>query len=210
MLNVSLTGVHRQRQAADDGLAEVLDVEQLVAVAAVADHREVALVERPVVEQREDAQPLRADERLGPQHGHDEARGAEPLGLRLGRDLRNPVRADAVQPVVLLQRMVIGNAVDGRRRDVDGALDAVVARGLEHDPRADDVGGVDVLGRIERQRRGAVHDVAAALQRGVHVAPNPDVALHHADVRLHVRVAERRDVERGRARTRARAGSGGG
>src|SRR5918998_1050714 len=52
-------------EAEGDGVAEVLDVEELVAVVAAPDHREVMPGVSPVVEESEDAEALRADERLG-------------------------------------------------------------------------------------------------------------------------------------------------
>ena len=55
---------------ADDRLDQVLDGEQLVAVAAVAEHVDAAALADPVEEDLEDAEPLGPDERLGA-HDHD-------------------------------------------------------------------------------------------------------------------------------------------
>ena len=59
--------------------------------------------------------------------------------LHLGLDLRLAIGTDALQPVILQQRVVVGDAVDGGRGDVDGPLDAMTQRRVEHDARAFDI-----------------------------------------------------------------------
>jgi hypothetical protein len=51
-----------QCQAEPDGVGEVRDIEQLVTVAATANHWKVAAIERPVIEQGKDAKSLRSHE----------------------------------------------------------------------------------------------------------------------------------------------------
>ena len=71
MLKVSLP-FPPERQAEGDRVAEVLDVEELVAIVAAPDHREVVPGVRPVVEEREDPETLRPDERLRTDYRDDE------------------------------------------------------------------------------------------------------------------------------------------
>src|SRR5215210_8240454 len=99
---------------------------------------------RPVVEQREDAETLRTYKRLGTDY-----RDGQPFRPvletdHLGLDLGLPVRPHALQPVGLVEWMVVGYPVDGRRGDVDETLHAVPERGIEDFAGALDVGGVDV------------------------------------------------------------------
>src|SRR3712207_6221930 len=136
----------RQRQAQRDGVAEVFDVEELVAVAAAPDHGEIVPGISPVVEEREDPKALGADKGLGTDYGHDEALCAVLEADHLRLYLRLPVRADALQPVCLVERVVIRYLVDSRRGDVDHPLYPVPGGSVEHIARALDVGGVDVLG----------------------------------------------------------------
>ena len=128
MLKVSLTIVVGQGAAQPDGLAQIVDVQQLVAVVAAADHGEAAAVLGPVVEQGEDAQALGADEALGPDDRHDHALLAELLAHAFGFDLGHAVGADAVQLVVLQQGVVVGNAVDRGGGDVHEPPHAVRLR----------------------------------------------------------------------------------
>ena len=56
--------VLRIRHRVPDRMVEVVHVHQLVAVLAAADHRKAVAGVSPVVEEREYAEPLRADETL--------------------------------------------------------------------------------------------------------------------------------------------------
>ena len=71
---------------------------------------------------------------------------------------------------------MIGNAVDRGRGDVDRPLDPSSSARLKDDPRADDVGGVDVFRRVERQRGRAMDDNINASQRPLDGRPVADVA----------------------------------
>jgi len=185
-----------EREAAPDGAAEVLDVHELVAVGAVADHREIVAVVRPVVEEGEDAEALRSDEGLGADHGDAEALPAELRDeVRLDLDLALAVGADAVEFVRLEERVVVRDAVDGGGGDVDAAPHAEVDARLEDVAGAVDIRTADLRLGVERQRRGAVDDHVVALHRldeRRHVA---DVVAEdpHARVVL-LRVVELRDV----------------
>ena len=131
----------RQRRAEPDGLAEILDIQVLVTVAPVAEDGEAMAIGGPFVEQGEDAEALLANEGLGAEDGHDEAfvpRSARQL-FRL--DLRFAIRADADEWVAFVQRVVVGDAIDGRAGNVHDALAAGAARFFQHEARAFDFGG---------------------------------------------------------------------
>src|SRR5215217_8030300 len=86
--------------------------------------------------------------------------------------------------------------VDGCRGDVDEALYTVPQRGIEDVAGALDVGGVDVLWRVERQGRRSVDDKVSALYRPVDQGFVPDVALDDLDL-LALRVVKFLHVEGG-------------
>src|SRR5215204_444532 len=122
----------REREAEGDGVAEVLDVEELVAVVAAPDHGEVVSGVRPVVEQREDAEALRADKGLGADDRDRESSGAVLQADHLRLDLGLPVRTHALQLVRLVEGMVVRYPVDRRRGDVYHALHPVPQGRVEH------------------------------------------------------------------------------
>ena len=202
MPNDAGADVHRQAadrggEGAGDGVDEVLDREQLVEVAAVAEDRDPAAVANPVEQDLEDAEPLRADERLRPDDHDVEPAAAELAGQLLGLDLRLAVPPDADERIVLVDRMPLGDAVDGGRRDQDDAPHAGAERAGEHVRRALDVDGADRRARrLDRQRRRGVHDHVRAVDERAHVALGADVAAHLLDAALELAVVERRDVER--------------
>ena len=104
------------------------------------------------------------------------------------------VGADADELVGLVERMVVGHAVDGGRGDVDDALDARLLGGLEDVLHAVDLGGVDVLLGVEREGRRRVDDplhVLHALSDEVKVA---DVAEDMVNLVL-LRVVKGGDVD---------------
>ena len=76
-------------------LAKILNAEELVSIPTAADQRKVTPVARPVVEQGEDAQALRADERLGSDDRHHPL-SSELKRDHLGLDLGLAIGADAV------------------------------------------------------------------------------------------------------------------
>src|SRR5215211_8439107 len=106
------------------------------------------------------------------------------------------VRPYALQPVRLVKWMMVGNPVDGRRGDVDKALHAMPQRSVEDVAGALDVGGVDVLGRVEWQGRRGMDDEVDAIHRPVHQGFVPDVALDDLDP-VALRIIELLHVERG-------------
>jgi hypothetical protein len=176
---------------------EVLDSEELVAVAPVAEHVDAPAFADPVEEDLEDAEALRPDERLRPEHDDVEAAVGERATERFGVDLRAAVVADSVEGRVLADRVRLRDAVDGGRRDVDGPADAGVECCGEERRRAVDVDRADLGVRAaDRQSGGGVHehicpgDEAARCRRVAHVAA---VLI---DVRLELGFVERREVER--------------
>ena len=96
-----------------DRLDEILDREQLVPVGAVAQRVDPAPVADPVEEDLEDPEPLGPDERLRAQDHAVQAAPHEGADGVFGLDLRLAVVADAVERVVLLDRMLVRHAVDG-------------------------------------------------------------------------------------------------
>ena len=98
-----------------DGPTQVLDVEQLVEVVARAQQREVPALIGPVVEELEHSEALRPDEALGAEDGDAHASGAKRQAYLFRLDLGLAVRAHALQAIVLVDRVVIRDAVDGGR-----------------------------------------------------------------------------------------------
>ena len=103
----------RSVERTDDGVDEILDGEQLVEVAAVAEDRDAPPLADPVEQDLEDAEPLGPDERLRPDT-ITTSRPRRPNSARqpLGLDLRLAVPADADERVVLVDR----DAARARRR----------------------------------------------------------------------------------------------
>ena len=114
-----------------DRVDEILDGEQLVAVRAVAEHGDPPALADPVEEDLEDAEPLRPDEGLRADDCHVEAAPPEASCDLLGLDLRAAVVADSVQRRVLVDRMDLGDSVDGGGRDDECAADPRFERGGE-------------------------------------------------------------------------------
>ena len=162
---------------------------------AAAEDREVVAIARPVEEQLEGAEPFRSDERLGSEDRHAQALGADLQAHALGADLGLAIGADPLQPIVLVDRVMVGNAVDGGRRDVDEARDAVLEGALQDDAGALDVGGEDLGPAVEGQRRGAMDDDVDPAHRAVDGRAVANVAPDLVD-RNSLRIVERRDVER--------------
>ena len=77
------------------------------------------------------------------------------------------------------------------------ALDAVAARGAHDHARADHVGRVDLLRRVQGQRGRCVHDKVMPLHRLVDDRRVTDIPAHLADARplgvVEVQEVERRD-----------------
>src|SRR5690242_3742064 len=70
------------------GIAKVLDIEQLIPVRAIAQHRKCAPFKRPAIEQLERTQPLRTDEALWPQDAYAKTVRTRGLAQVLGLYLR--------------------------------------------------------------------------------------------------------------------------
>ena len=105
--------------------------------------------------------------------------------------------ADADERVVLDDRMVVGDAVDGGRGDQHGAAHARLARSGEGRGGAVDVDRANRLARaLDRQRRGRVHEHVRASDEPGRVAPVADVAAQLLDRALELGLVERGRVER--------------
>ena len=91
---------------------------------------------------------------------------------------------------------MVGDAVDGSGRDVDHPLHVFSQRLFQHDPGAVHLGGEYVGRSVQRQGRRRVDDNVHVLQRGVHRLRVADIARDCSYTAYHVRVVERRDVQR--------------
>src|SRR5439155_14560085 len=99
-----------------DRVDEILHREQLIAVAAAAEHVDAPAVADPVEENLEHAEPLGPEKRLrADDHALQRRRADKALAL----DLRLAVGADALERILLGNRVHPGNAVDGGRGNVD-------------------------------------------------------------------------------------------
>ena len=95
----------------------------------------------------------------------------------LGLDLRLAVPPDPDERIVLDDRMPLGDAVDGGRRDQDDAPNAGGERAREHVRGALDVDRANRCARrLDRQRRRGVHEHVRAVDEGAHVLLGADVA----------------------------------
>ena len=139
-----------------------------------------------------------------------EAAPAELTGQLLGLDLRLAVPADADERVVLVDRVALGHAVDGGRRDQDHTPDACLERGAEDGGGALDVDRADRRARrLDRQCRRGVDDDVGARHELARVPLGANVAAHLLDTALELAVVERGNVQRAdrvalRERSRAR------
>ena len=130
-----------QRGGEIDGVAEVFHIEQLVAIAPAAQHGETLAIFGPVVEQGEDAQPFRADKGFGADNGDAHALRPEFPADLFGLDFGLAVGPHAIQGIILVQGMVVGDAVDRGGGDVDETLDPMGLGCAQHRAQAVDVGG---------------------------------------------------------------------
>src|SRR5215813_3686117 len=137
-----LTGGLWDIRRSHDRVDEVLDRKQLVAVVALAEDVDAPPFPDPVEQDLEDAEPLGPNERLRP---NDRRVDGGDAAERFGVDLRLAVPADTDERVVLLDRVLLRDAVDRRRGDEDDAPDVCVARLLQDVLRPGDVDGPDRL-----------------------------------------------------------------
>ena len=115
----------------------------------------------------------------------------------LGLDLRLAVVADAVEGVVLLDRVLVRHAVDGCGRDEDDASHAGLGGGREQRQRAVDVDGLDLRPRAANRERGrGVDEDPRALDELARGALVPDVPPELANLAFELRVVEADEVER--------------
>src|SRR5215217_1014343 len=184
-----------EREAAVYRLAQILDVEELLALLAGPDHGEVVPGKGTVVEEREDPEPLGTHERLRPDNGHYHAPGAVLEADHLGLDLGLPVWPHALQPVRLVQRMMIRYPVHRRRRDVRNPFHTMPPGRLQDIARPLYVRRVDLLRRVEWQSGRGVHHEVHALHRPVHDDLIADITLDDLDP-TPLRVVELLDVQR--------------
>ena len=134
------------------------------------------------------------DERFRAQDRDDLTGTAGRMTYAFGVDLRDPVRADTVHRIGLEQRMVIGHAVDRCRGDVYDSCTVDLARNVEDRARAVDIDRVNLARRIERERRGRMHDDVATSRRAQHVGVNANVPAYLDDARA-LGVVERFAIE---------------
>ena len=184
-------------EAADDRVDEILDGEQLIAVRAVAEDRNPAPLPDPVEQDLEDAEPLRADERLRA-HGR-ELEPALPKRARhgLGLDLGPSVGADTDERITLVDRVALWHAVYRSRRDQHHPPHAGVERRGKKRRRPADVDRANRLARrLDRQRRRRMHEHLGAGDELGRAPPVADVAAQLLDRCFELRVVERGEVER--------------
>jgi hypothetical protein len=182
------------RGGQQDGVDEVLDVEELVLVVPLADHGDALAVVDPVEEDLEDTEAALAEERLRAQDGDVQpvAVGlAHPLRLNLGL----AVGADGDEAVLLRDGVLLVQAVDRRAGDVDDRLHAVRDGGVEDVARAVDVDLVDELvAAVDGQRGRGVADGLHPVHGAADGSGVAHVALHELDLAFPV-LRHRRRVE---------------
>ena len=149
----------------------------------------------PVVEECEDAEALRADERLGADDRHAHPLRAKLQALLLCRNFGLAVGADTVEKVGLEQRVVVRDSVDGGGGDVHKALDADGLGSNEEVARPHDVRGINILLCVQGQGGGGVDHPGDVLHGPGHGRGIADVANETLDP-VTFRVIERRQVER--------------
>lgn len=119
-------------EAVPDCVAEVFDVQELVAVMAATDHGEAVAGVGPIVEECEDAEAFGADERFWAEDGDAEAAraGLTAEGFRL--NLCVSVGADADEGIGFEDGVFFWHAVDGGGGDLDHAGAVGMQAGVEH------------------------------------------------------------------------------
>ncbi len=186
----------RSVEAPDDRLYEVLDGEQLVAIRAVAEDRDPAALADPVEQDLEHAEPLGADEGLGPDDHHLEPASSECCAELLRLDLGGTVVPHADERVVLEDRMSLRDAVDSRRRHENHSTDAGLERGGERDRRPLDVDRADRGSTdLDRERRGGMDENVRACDEPPGVRRQPHVATQLVDRAVENRIVERQEIE---------------
>src|SRR4051794_13507056 len=96
-----------------------------------------------------------------------------------------------------MQWMMIGNAVDGGRGNVNHALNSGALRSCEDRSRAFDVGRVDLLFGIERKGGGRVDDVVGAVHRESDGSLIPNITFEDIHLIADIVVGIVSEVERG-------------
>ena len=96
-----------------DGVAQVADLEQLVAVVPWSEDGDALAGEDPVVEDLEDTEASRTEKGLRAHDRHAVALGAVGGADLLSCDLAFAVRTHANHRVGLVYRVLVGDAVDG-------------------------------------------------------------------------------------------------
>lgn len=91
--------------------------------------------------------------------------------------------------------MVVGDAIDGSRGDHDAALDAEFKGGLHDVAGAIDIGGHDILFRVERQSGGGVNDPVGAVHDFAQGGNVADIA-HDGFNLIFFRVIEGYEIDR--------------
>ena len=113
MLKVSLTSGSGQGHAKVNGFAKILDVEKLIAVAAVAKHGKTAAVLRPIIKEREYTKALGSHKGLGANYRYDHAFVSIGKTDVFSFHLGFAIRADTDSFIVFIQGMMIRNTVYG-------------------------------------------------------------------------------------------------
>ena len=160
--------------------------------------RDAAALADPVEQDLEDAEPLRADERLRPRTITTSRPAPRRSGrTRLAVDLRLAVVPDADERRVLGERVLLRDPVDRGRRDRRRPRrHARLERGGERAAGAVDVDRADRVARgLDRQRRGRVDEHVGARDEPGHVGAVAHVAVAAPRPWPRARVVERREVE---------------
>ena len=179
-----------------DRVDEILDREQLVPVGAVTQCVDPTAVADPVEEDLEDAEPFGPDERLRAQDHAVQAAPHERADRVLGLDLGLAVVADAVERVILLDRVLVRHAVDSGGDEHD-APHAGLGGGRKQGQRAVDVDGLDLRPRSADRKRGrGVHEDPRALNELARRRFVTDVPSELANLSFELRVVQADEVER--------------
>jgi hypothetical protein len=103
---------------------------------------------------------------------------------------------DPDEGVVLVDRVPLGHAVDGRRRDQHDPPDAGLERGAERDGRLLDVDRPDCVARdLDGERRRGVDEDFGACHEPSRVGTEAHIAVDLLDTPRERRIVEWREIE---------------
>ncbi len=173
------------------GAREVVGVDELVAVVAVAQQVQRAALSHPLEQDLEDAEPAVAEDGARAHDAHVETACDVARRLALALELGAPVGLPRARRRALVDGIFVGHAVDRARRHQDQLAHAGGQGGGEHVVRAGHVDRPELLAVLRERHLGdVVVDDVDALHGAAHDVRVAHVAADNLDVGGAVRVVD--------------------